>query len=168
MPRRKPFPKLSQTRARPLREAARELADELVRVHAQCGGGDVRDPSTWVRVAEHLGCRVVDFFRPGGTPGDYTPSGVHDGVGIITYNAAYSRLDQCFTLIHETGHHVLYPHEQGSLFATMVTECYDPRRYPGDLESQAQRRHLVARMAETRILGRHRQRKPGHVPERDD
>lgn len=76
------------------------------------------------------------------------PHGEFQGRGVIAYNTARSPERQAVVVIHETSHHVTWPHEQGTLFAVDVVECYD-----GDPASE---RHRAARMVERLIVGRRR------------
>ena len=93
--------------------------------------GDVQDPKTWMPVAWGLNCETSLDMIPYGDPeffrGRYTPADPHcfNGEGLIECNTAIPPPQQARVLVHEIGHHLLWPILSGNVFGAQTCCYYD-------------------------------------------
>jgi hypothetical protein len=123
-------------------EAARLIADRLLILALGCS---VADPATWRGIAEDAGCRVYEFDQPSGARGEYVPVDADTGVGILSVNTAYERIDVARAFVHELAHHALWIWRP-----VLLASRADGLRYEGDAGDI---RHDIARRVETLVVG---------------
>ncbi|MES2464887.1 MAG: hypothetical protein V4671_30345 [Armatimonadota bacterium] len=81
--------------------AARDFAAKL----RHLAEGDLGDPSTWIKAAEHFGCKVY-CHDVGCLRGVHCLNNYQDGCGFIYFNPDLTDEKICRVLVHEIAHHL--------------------------------------------------------------